>query len=332
LLGQLSRIPDDRVRGMRWQRWVHRPQSLLFRKILFQVHLWVGIGVGLYVVAISVSGSAIVCRREISRIASRPGRLIAPAGRPRMRPEEIEQSIVRIYPGYQILSLREPPQADQPDRAVLENRNERIARLFNPYTGADLGDPRPGTIRLLGWLTDFHDNLLSGLTGRTFNGIGAFLVLIMSATGAVIWWPGIKNWRRSIRIQRKARFARLNWDLHCAIGFWCILFVLIWGVSGFCLCFPGTLDSLLVYGLRLWIIRLHFGQFNGATEVLWTILGLAPAILAVTGALMWWNRILSKKLRRIADIHRKEVGSVDCRAGESSQDLPADCRGAVEGL
>jgi len=46
-----------------WQRWVHRPQSLWVRTALFQVHLWVGIGVGLYILLISISGSAIVYRR-----------------------------------------------------------------------------------------------------------------------------------------------------------------------------------------------------------------------------------------------------------------------------
>jgi uncharacterized iron-regulated membrane protein len=36
-------------------------------------------------------------------------------------------------------------------------------------------------------------------------------------------------------------------------------------------------------------------------KVLWTIFGLAPALLFVTGGLMWWNRVLSKrwKQRRI---------------------------------
>jgi hypothetical protein len=73
--------------------------------------------------------------------------------------------------------------------------------------------------------------------------------------------------------------------------------VLIWGVSGICLCFPGTLDSFLSYRLSLWITRLHFGGFNGATEALWTILGFAPGILGISGVLMWWNRVLRKKLR-----------------------------------
>lgn len=299
MLEQLSEIPDNRVSVTLWQKWVRYPQNQWFRKVLFQVHLWVGIGVGLYVAAISVSGSAIVCSREIGRIAARPTRVSAPAGRRRLASEKIELSIERVYPGYQILSLREADQPDRPDLAVLENRHERIARMFNPYTGADLGDPRPAIIRFLGWFADLHDNLLAGLPGRTFNGIGAFLVVVMCATGAVVWWPGIKNWRRSLQIRPRARFARLNWDLHSAIGFWCVLFVFIWGVSGFCLCFPGTLDSFFSSPVRLWLDRLHFGRFNGATEALWTILGLAPGILAVTGALMWWNRVLSKKLRRV---------------------------------
>ena len=36
----------------------------MLRKILFQIHLWTGIGVGLYVVAICVTGSMLVFRQE----------------------------------------------------------------------------------------------------------------------------------------------------------------------------------------------------------------------------------------------------------------------------
>jgi hypothetical protein len=36
-----------------WQRWVHRPQQLLLRKAFFQIHLWIGIAVMLYVAVIS---------------------------------------------------------------------------------------------------------------------------------------------------------------------------------------------------------------------------------------------------------------------------------------
>jgi uncharacterized iron-regulated membrane protein len=44
---------------------------------------------------------------------------------------------------------------------------------------------------------------------------------------------------------------------------------------------------------------LHFGTFGGNfTRILWIILGIAPAILYVSGLLMWWNRSILPALRR----------------------------------
>ena len=47
------------------KQWLHRPQSVWLRKATFQIHLWTCIGLGLYVLLISVSGSAIVFRNEL---------------------------------------------------------------------------------------------------------------------------------------------------------------------------------------------------------------------------------------------------------------------------
>jgi uncharacterized iron-regulated membrane protein len=51
--------------------------------------------------------------------------------------------------------------------------------------------------------------------------------------------------------------------------------------------------------LMAWIGPLHFGTFGGGTAVyiLWLVLGLSPAVLGVSGMLMWWNRVAVKKLR-----------------------------------
>ena len=48
-----------------------------------------------------------------------------------------------------------------------------------------------------------------------------------------------------------------------------------------------------------WIYYLHFGNFAGPkTKSLWVVLGLLPVVLFVTGAIMWWNRVLSPAARR----------------------------------
>jgi len=250
-----------------WQQWVQRPQRLWIRRAFFQIHLWAGIGVGIYVVAISISGSALVFRHELTRSFSRKVVVLADSGR-RMSVEELTEHAQRAYLTYEVDNVREAETPDGPDYVVLERAHKRIERLFDPYTGADLGNAHSAVERTLTWLADLHDNLLGGRTGRYVNGIGSCLVTLLSLTGAILWWPGIKNWRRSTTVSWKAHFPRLNWDLHSAMG----LFL-------------------------SWIAQLHFGRFNALTESLWTLFGLVPGISALTGALMWWNRVLRKKFR-----------------------------------
>ena len=283
-----------------WRQWVQRPQRLRIRRALFQIHLWAGIGIGIYVVAISISGSALVFRIELTKSFARDVVVSADVGR-RMSVEEVIAQAQRAYPTFEADNVREAGTPDAPDYVVLERDHHRIERLFDPYTGADLGNAHSTVERILNWLADLHDNLLSGRTGRYVNGIGSCVVTLLSMTGAILWWPGIKNWRRSTTISWKAHFPRLNWDLHSAIGFWCWLFVMIWGISGTYFCFPALFGPRvhLFAGLFLsWIAQLHFGRFNTLTESLWTLFGLVPGLSAVTGALMWWNRVVRKKFRR----------------------------------
>jgi len=208
-----------------WQQWLQHPERSRLRHIFFKVHLAVGAGVGVYVLLMSISGSMIVYRNELSR------------------------------------------------RFSIE------------------------------WLVNLHENLLSGSTGRLVNGVGAICVTSLGLTGAIIWWPGIKYWRRSLTVSWGASFARIMWDLHSALGFWCFLFILVWGVSGIYFSFPQFFNPLLVLdpadhftdqGL-FWLTQLHFGRFGWFTEALWILLGLVPAVLAFTGVFICCRRMIYKK-------------------------------------
>ena len=54
-------------RARAWEQWLHHPERFRVRQTVFQIHLWVGAVVGLYVVLMSVTGSIIVFRDELSR-------------------------------------------------------------------------------------------------------------------------------------------------------------------------------------------------------------------------------------------------------------------------
>ena len=288
------------------ERWVRQPQGFWVRKALFQVHLWTGIGVGLYVLLISVSGSVLVYRVELFRAFSKPT-IVGPSG-VRLTPEALKQAAERAYPGYRVADVWQPRNPNQAAEITLERGRGRRLRLFHPYTGEDLGNKLRAGYRVTEWLLDLHDNLLYGDNGRLVNGAGGILLIVLCLTGVVIWWPGIKKWRRSLTIEWKANWKRLNWDLHSAVGFWTIAFVFLWGISGVYLAFARQVAPLVDYFdpinelrpaklrhidmMLASLRRLHFGRAYGRpVKVLWAVLGFVPLFLFVTGALMWCNRL-----------------------------------------
>ncbi|RPH56087.1 MAG: PepSY domain-containing protein, partial [Acidobacteria bacterium] len=94
-------------------------------------------------------------------------------------------------------------------------------------------------------------------------------------------------------------------------------FVLMWAVSGAYLVFQEPFMNLVDYlepldessfeprigdTMLAWLTRLHFGRFAGwPVKVLWVIFGLVPPVLFVTGAVMWWNRVVRVNVRRAND-------------------------------
>jgi uncharacterized iron-regulated membrane protein len=169
-------------------------------------------------------------------------------------------------------------------------------------------NPNSRLFRVIEWLVDFHSNLLYGDTGRLINGIGATSLTLLCLTGAVIWWPGIAHWRRSLTVNWRSSFARTNWDLHNVLGFWCFLFLMVWGISGMYFSFPQVFNSMvgifnpgspdkLRFGDQVlsWLSDLHFGRFDRLTKALWTLIGLVPAVLAFTGMFMCCHRLLVRK-------------------------------------
>jgi uncharacterized iron-regulated membrane protein len=235
-----------------WSKWIRDPQSLWLRKAVFQIHLWIGIAIALYVIVICLTGSILVYRNE-------------------------------LYGAF----------APTPD------------------------DPMPLGFRATSWLLDLHDNLLSGETGRRTNGAGAAAVTLMGLTGLVVWWPGVRRWRRSLFVDMRSNWRQVNWSVHSATGLWFAGFILLWGVSGLYLSYPAPFNAIVEYffpadevlgfnetadRILFWFGYSHFGRFGGripgcsrgaCNEVLkavWAAAGIAPVIMAVTGVIMWWNR------------------------------------------
>ncbi len=318
-------------------RLARKPQALWVRRALFQAHLWTGIGFGLYIFVISLSGSAIVFRHEMDRALCPQIIMVKPSG-PRLSDAQlvvVARQALRRFPRASTMrvEIRGPR---VPGAAVevwyLFGRG-RLEQLFDPYTGQDLGDAVACEPAFVSRLADLHGNLLGGNTGLAINGVGGALLVLMCLTGAVIWWPGTARWKRSMTLRWNVHWRRFTWDLHSVLGFWLFALTLMWAVSAIYLAFPNSFydvgDFLVTHGAgwatphRLdvlidWLVRLHFGRTFGLwAKVLWSIVGLVPCALIVTGALMWWNRVLRKAMGHFGE--GIEPGrSTPCGPGEPS--------------
>jgi len=335
-----------------WQRWVRQPQKIWLRRALFQLHLWSGIALGLYILLMSVTGSVLVYRNELYR-ATAPRIIVSTGSGPRLTDGQLAEVAAHLYPGYRVVSIARAQNLDQAVDVWLRQGDEVKKRFFDPRSGGDLGSSVPTGFRLVTKLIDLHDNLLAGSTGRTVNGVGAFALLALAVTGLAIWWPGIKTWRRSLTLHRGVGWRRWNWHLHSTIGFWSFAFTLVFALSGIYLCFPEAVQDLadriepptaanggvrIVDHVMYWLAFLHFGRIQGigipcrgpgfcdqATKATWAIFGAAPAAMFVTGAIMWWNRALRPWLSRSRRSGRSQPvvapkGAVASR--ERSQPVP----------
>jgi uncharacterized iron-regulated membrane protein len=110
------------------------------------------------------------------------------------------------------------------------------------------------------------------------------------------------------------------------VGFWTLAFTVVFGLSGIYLAFPDAVQNLadrlepptaanagfrVVDRVIYWLAYLHFGRICGigipckgpgfcdqATKATWAFFGIAPAVLFVTGAILWWNRVLRPRMVR----------------------------------
>ena len=152
------------------------------RRVLFQVHLWVGLIAGVYVLVISVTGAALVFRIDLQR-AMHPHLFTPRTAGALADPVTIMESVSRAYPGHNLSGVDAPTTARPTYLAYVTTPGQFATVLIDPVSAEVLGElPENSMVRTL---QDLHYDLLAGRTGRTVNGVGAAAVLVMGITGVV---------------------------------------------------------------------------------------------------------------------------------------------------
>ncbi len=226
-------------------RWLRKPQGTWLRKALFQVHLWSGLILGLYIVVVCASGSAIMYRNELYDVLQK--RLTVEVQPHMLTRDELEQAVHRAYPDYRIAGIRKGRDTDEATEVALSRGWwGTTRRLFDPYSGRDLGPSVDIWFRILRWCGELHGSLLLGQdVGMTINAILGALTAGVALTGLIIWWPGIGRIARALTFRTGVPWRKLTFDLHSAVGFWTFAVIFMWGATGAYFVFPQPFRTVI---------------------------------------------------------------------------------------
>jgi len=255
------------------------------RAALFRLHAGVGLGAGLYIGIMSLSGSALLFYPELYRaLAPRP--TIALRSN-RLTRVQLKDAAQKRHPGSEVTWIWERKQPPGLVEIWMIEGDKQTERLFNAFTGDDLGSAIPFSIRALNALKDFHTGFLPGRGGQILNAAGALLISFLGISGIWLLWPGIG---RRVFNGYRIRPAPSEGRAHRTIGFWTLPFVLMAGATGLVLALEKPLSP--AQSLVSLSYLLHTAGFGGwPLRLLWVLLGLAGPLLVVTGVTMWSIRV-----------------------------------------
>jgi uncharacterized iron-regulated membrane protein len=209
---------------------VHNPRKLFLRKAAFQIHLWAGLIISIYVIIIALTGAILVFEDELTSTT-------LPAGLSAYDPADVAsiptvmKEFQQAYPGARVNDIYTPWPVIPAYRLDAVSADGRV---FNVVADARTGSLRTRPRTWVSWVYDLHVFLLLGSAyGEQVNAVGAAILLLLCITGMLLWWQGLKNWPRALIIDLRRGWRRINFDAHHAIGFWTLGIVLWWSVSGF---------------------------------------------------------------------------------------------------
>ena len=221
------------------------------RQLNRQLHLWLGLSLGILFSLIALSGAAIVFYVEIDRwlhdlpVSAEPREPDWDQALQTLRtayPDKTGPWRLEVTPDAQFI----PARYYQP----AETRGEHFAPML-VWILAD------GTAILrkdywghfaMTWLYNLHYQLLLGSTGTLVLGYIGLAMLMLLISGLCRWWPTSGQWRAHLRFKRRTVAIGFLADIHKTIGIVSVLPLLLLTITGVMLALPEPTDRLLQQG------------------------------------------------------------------------------------
>ncbi|GAA4807871.1 PepSY-associated TM helix domain-containing protein [Olivibacter ginsenosidimutans] len=223
-----------------------------WKKLNGQIHLWLGLLSGIVVFIVGITGCFYVFRDELIKLTTERDLVLKQQSeKPYLAPSILINEAKKYNKGQQPNTIRY--ETGKACWIPFFGENERFEVFLNPYDGHLVktkhwkkGDP--DKFDFFGWALDGHLNLwLPFKIGRPIVSYGILIFAIELLTGLILWWPkNLKkqNVEKSFTVKWKAKFKRLNYDLHNVLSFYTLTIALMIAITGLVYSFQWVSASL----------------------------------------------------------------------------------------
>lgn len=201
------------------------------KKLIHQIHLYLGLVSGLVVFVVSLTGCLYVFEEDARGVFQTKYFFVeVPQGQARKNLFEISATVKKAFPTEKITQIRFESALES---AFLYHTKSKKAISINPYTLKIVG-VRNLEADFFNFILDIHRTLKMGEIGEEIIKWNVLIFLVLCVSGLVLWWPKQKRFlRQSLTIKwRTQNWKRLNWDLHSVLGFYGLFVLLIISLTG----------------------------------------------------------------------------------------------------
>ncbi|KGE12937.1 PepSY-associated TM helix domain-containing protein [Sphingobacterium deserti] len=284
-------------------------------KINAWLHLWLGLASGIIVVILSITGCALVFEEEIKYSWLYSVSPTNGAANELLPPSVLYQRLKASHPDREMESFWYYGHG----KPVKISVNHGDTLLFvNPYNARIIAEVDHEDF--FHFMDEGHRHLwLPRDIGRPIVGWATLLFFVITLSGIVLWWP--KRWnkrmvKQSLTINWKAKWKRINYDLHNVLGFYSLILALVMAFTAMMMSFPW---------LRKSVVELAGGYPRPPRQ---TTTAVENKLQAKTDALVVADAIWSKVRTKIA---RENKDAVIVHIPEEDEDVVYACTDMYRG-
>ncbi|CAD0009155.1 PepSY-associated TM helix domain-containing protein [Flavobacterium chungangense] len=218
------------------------------KKRILKIHLWLGLGSGLIVVILGITGCIYVFEEELRPVVHEYYHVEAVKNKrlPVSELIEIAKKANKDKPQQSLSSLKV---INDDERTVIIsffeeldkdaiwywNRYQSTYIYLDPYTGS-VKKREEYNFEFFVFVRMLHQTLcLNSNIGDPIVGSATIIFIISLITGLILWWPKNKQAAKQrfwFRWKNTTKWKRKNYDLHNILGYYMMIFALIIALTG----------------------------------------------------------------------------------------------------